>query len=596
MWAYNNSGSGSLSVIPASQNKQVMNNIPVQSTIGNKAVVAGNVLTFIVSASDADSDTITYGTNATKGTLNPITGIYSFAATTNNIGTYIWSFNSKDNYGGIANETIILSVTNGQGICIDLNNNSGELTVNDSTTLNNISNATWSIWLNQKQLTSNAGIFGKYQALTGKRSYIIRTSSTNEISIVLSGNGNSTTSYDTNNTRDCGLRNNDEWTMISVTYNGSYSSSSALIRYYRNGVYCDADLTDIKSLYNAPLPLSIGGSNSIFFNGSIDETFMYNQSFPEHQVYRLNQESEHGLAGVQTIPVILYHQVVKNGTADAKENISIDIFQQQIAYLYDNNFTTITAENINQWQKGNFTMPNRPVILYFDDGWDTVYTNAMPTLDQYGYIGVVAAITDYTDKVSNGEWSGYMTWPQLQTLQNKGWEIASHSINHYVMLTLSETEFRRNLNETSNSIKANLGRKPTSFVFPYHNTNATYTAICGEYYDLCWTYGSSDQFPYYTDYSDNGHVYQSLKRITIFNTTTLETFKNMFIKETYTCIGAWPLNEGAGNIAYDYSGNGNNAILNANATWYITQQKDKVRLPVKQPPKEPPLPPSETLA
>jgi hypothetical protein len=64
-----------------------------------------------ISATDADNDTITYGTNATNGTLDAATGNYSWLTTSADAGTYSWYFNSSDNYGGVASETITVTVT-----------------------------------------------------------------------------------------------------------------------------------------------------------------------------------------------------------------------------------------------------------------------------------------------------------------------------------------------------------------------------------------------------------------------------------------------------------------------------------------------------
>jgi hypothetical protein len=110
VWAYNSSGAGSLSAGSVSQNTQVPNNPPAQNPIGNKNVTAGDLLTFTVSATDADNDPITYGTNATKGTLNTTTGNYSWQTNLSDTGTYEWYFNSSDNYGGIAIENVTVSV------------------------------------------------------------------------------------------------------------------------------------------------------------------------------------------------------------------------------------------------------------------------------------------------------------------------------------------------------------------------------------------------------------------------------------------------------------------------------------------------------
>lgn len=112
VWAYNSSGNGSLSLTFALQNTRVANNAPVQSPVGNKVVSEGDLLTFTVSATDADPDAIIYRTNATKGTLDPATGVYSWTPGYTDAGNYVWEFNSSDNFSGVDTKVITVTVIN----------------------------------------------------------------------------------------------------------------------------------------------------------------------------------------------------------------------------------------------------------------------------------------------------------------------------------------------------------------------------------------------------------------------------------------------------------------------------------------------------
>jgi len=94
---------------------QVSNNIPVLASIGNKNVIAGNYLNFSINASDLDTDTVTYGTNASNGSLNNSTGNYSWLPAEIDVGVYSWYFNASDGYGGIDTETITVTVNSGNG-------------------------------------------------------------------------------------------------------------------------------------------------------------------------------------------------------------------------------------------------------------------------------------------------------------------------------------------------------------------------------------------------------------------------------------------------------------------------------------------------
>ena len=110
VYAFNSSGTGTLNPIPLTSETQINNNVPVQAGILDKTVTAGNWLNFTVSAADPDGDTPTYGTNATKGSLDPLTGEFTWLTTGSDVGTYIWEFSSSDIYGGIDTETITVTV------------------------------------------------------------------------------------------------------------------------------------------------------------------------------------------------------------------------------------------------------------------------------------------------------------------------------------------------------------------------------------------------------------------------------------------------------------------------------------------------------
>ncbi|MFA4957062.1 MAG: PGF-pre-PGF domain-containing protein [Candidatus Methanoperedens sp.] len=102
---------GTLNNIPATLNTQIPNNIPVQQPIGDKFVNENQALSFQIITTDADGDTITYSTNAAKGSLDPTTGVFTGTPTFADAGVYAWYFNSSDGFGGSVKETITVTVT-----------------------------------------------------------------------------------------------------------------------------------------------------------------------------------------------------------------------------------------------------------------------------------------------------------------------------------------------------------------------------------------------------------------------------------------------------------------------------------------------------
>jgi len=170
VYAFNNSGTGNLNTTPAVRNTRIPNNYPLQAGIGSKSINENHTLSFIVSATDADGDTITYSTNATRGNLNPTTGAFTWTPAFADAGTYIWYFSSSDTYGAVATETITVTVNN---IPLTITSRSpltdprtiqgtGQaFTVN----LNRSANVTW--YFNRTQVQANSSITSaRYTNLT----------------------------------------------------------------------------------------------------------------------------------------------------------------------------------------------------------------------------------------------------------------------------------------------------------------------------------------------------------------------------------------------------------------------------------------------
>ncbi|MBS3172591.1 polysaccharide deacetylase family protein [Candidatus Woesearchaeota archaeon] len=447
---------------------------------------------------------------------------------------------------------------------IKLNGVSGKVTITNSTGLDGFSEATWNIWVKQDSYVSLAPLFSKYATGTGKRAYIIRTSNTNSISIILSGDGNTIETDTSITNKACGITSNSEWTMITITYDGSK------ITYYKNGIFCDEDNTSISRINTSPIPLTIGNYGSTYLNGIVDDATIYNNKLSAEEVSYLYSESPH--KNIQ-IPVLVYHRFGENATQ--RDIITPENFDSQMAYIKSIGFTPITVSDYNNWKNNRFTMPSKPVIITFDDGHISIYTKALPIIKKYSLVGTLNVVTNYANGIEGGP--DYMHEPEIRALTSMGWDLQSHSVNHTNQLLLSESDFRYQLEFSKQNITASTGKVPISYTFPYNSANSAYVAICGEYYSLCWSKSVSPSTPaYITKYTD-GKTYNSLKRINIYNDTDIRTFQNIFLKlipktpVAYSPVAKWGMDEGVGTITYDYSGNFHHGQLSSGTSWLVVQ-------------------------
>src|SRR5260221_187102 len=92
------------------------------------------------------------------------------------------------------------------------------------------------------------------------------------------------------------------------------------------------------------------------------------------------------------IPIFIYHSVRPVTPTDSDEvrsyEITPELFEQQLKYLQDNGYTTITLDQVAADLKNGITSPiTKPVVLTFDDGWHNQYKYAFPLLKKYHMTG-----------------------------------------------------------------------------------------------------------------------------------------------------------------------------------------------------------------
>ena len=104
------------------------------------------------------------------------------------------------------------------------------------------------------------------------------------------------------------------------------------------------------------------------------------------------------------------------------------------------------------------------VVFSFDDGRADTYTNAFPVLNKYGFIATVNITTDFINNPHNyknfkSAGNMAMTWDQILTLQENGWEIASHAHTH----TNDSEDIKKSLVELE---KHGIGTESIGFASP----------------------------------------------------------------------------------------------------------------------------------
>ena len=107
-----------------------------------------------------------------------------------------------------------------------------------------------------------------------------------------------------------------------------------------------------------------------------------------------------------------------------------------------------------QWQ-GRATLPQRPVVLSFDDGSAGQVRHALPTLSRAGWPGVLNLAWRYLPDIGGTR--------AVRRLVRAGWEIDSHSLTHPDLTQLSDAELTRELEASRTRIKGFFGERAANF-------------------------------------------------------------------------------------------------------------------------------------
>ena len=143
-------------------------------------------------------------------------------------------------------------------------------------------------------------------------------------------------------------------------------------------------------------------------------------------------------------PILEYHQVTDATLDPVFEiyNVPPKEFSEQLDYLQAEGYTTITLQDYMRVVHGKGELPEKPIVLTFDDGYADNYKEMLPILLEHKMTAVVYVITNEVGK------AGYVTVDELKDMQRRGLEIGSHTSDHMPLTSLDKTFQRRQIRES----------------------------------------------------------------------------------------------------------------------------------------------------
>lgn len=160
----------------------------------------------------------------------------------------------------------------------------------------------------------------------------------------------------------------------------------------------------------------------------------------------------------------MYHDVSDVPLANAyraRLNVPLAEFSAQLDYLKCAGYTTVTPSRMLEAIAGRGALPQRPVMLTFDDGYASQYAAAFPLLMQREMTGAFAVITGHV-----GTGVDYMNWAQIREMSGAGMEIMSHTVTHIDLGKASDDVALSQLRDSRAAIEERTARAPGFLAYP----------------------------------------------------------------------------------------------------------------------------------
>jgi len=181
------------------------------------------------------------------------------------------------------------------------------------------------------------------------------------------------------------------------------------------------------------------------------------------------------------ILILMYHKISEITNKDEKMfMLSPQKFKKQMQYIKNNKYTPI---NIDDLQKHlvdpNFDLPERPVVITFDDGYMDNYENALPILQEYKFPATIFVVSGFVGKTNQWDMKlGFtqkplMGWNEIREIKKYGLTIGSHTIHHPFLTKLDKNSAKKEIEVSKKQIEDKIGLPVEHFAYPYGDMNET---------------------------------------------------------------------------------------------------------------------------
>ena len=133
-----------------------------------------------------------------------------------------------------------------------------------------------------------------------------------------------------------------------------------------------------------------------------------------------------------SLPILMYHSLLRDTARSNAFVVTPTVFEQDLQFLRDHGYQTIVMQDLINYVYKGCPLPDKPVMITFDDGQLNTLTYGVPILQQYQARAVVSIVGSYVERAEkendHSVAYSYATWDELAQMLDSGTiELQSHS-------------------------------------------------------------------------------------------------------------------------------------------------------------------------
>ena len=138
------------------------------------------------------------------------------------------------------------------------------------------------------------------------------------------------------------------------------------------------------------------------------------------------------------LPIVMYHHLSPKAKLLGDYVLSPEQLERDFKYLRENGFESITVGELIRWSRGEALLPEKPVMITFDDGYESTQVYGEPLLEKYGFkalVAVIGSVADlFTEKPDHMLDYSHLSWDALREISGGDvLEVQSHTYSMHKM-------------------------------------------------------------------------------------------------------------------------------------------------------------------